>query len=132
MRCPADQRKGTIVSFDLFGDSTMQGMEFALNSLSNRMQVLANNIANSQTPGFQAQDVSFESQLASILDGESTSTPMATGQVVSSPDVTTRIDGNTVGMESEMGRLSQTGIMYSALTQLTTDRLSILKTAITG
>ena len=120
------------MSFDLFGDSTMQGMEFALNSLSNRMQVLANNIANSQTPGFQAQDISFESQLTSILNGESTSTPMATGQVVSSPDTTTRIDGNTVSMESEMGRLSQTGIMYSALTQLTTDRLSILKTAITG
>ncbi|HZS90581.1 MAG TPA: flagellar basal body rod protein FlgB [Chloroflexota bacterium] len=120
------------MSLDLFGDLTMQGMEFALNSLSDRMQVLANNIANSQTPGYQAQDVSFEGQLASILNGEDTATPMATGQVVNSPDVSTRIDGNTVGMDSEMGRLSETVLMYNALTQLTTDRLGILKNAITG
>jgi flagellar basal body rod protein FlgB len=52
--------------------------------------------------------------------------------VIDAPDVTTRVDGNTVGMESEMGRIDETNIEYNALTQLTADRLGILKTAITG
>ena len=118
------------MSFDLFNDPTMQGMEYALNSLSLRQQVLANNIANAQTPGYQAQDVSFEGQLSSIMDGQSSTDPAATGEVVTSPDLTTSNDGNTVGMESEMSKVSETNIMYNALSQLTSDRLSILKTAI--
>lgn len=118
------------MSFDLFNDPTMQGMEYALNSLSLRQQVLANNIANAQTPGYQAQDVSFENQLSSIIDGQSSADPSATGEVVASPDLTTSNDGNTVGMESEMSKVSETNIMYNALSQLTSDRLSILKTAI--
>lgn len=120
------------MSFDLFNDPTMQGIQFALNNLSLRQQVLANNIANAQTPGFVSQDVSFESQLAGILDGNETASPMATGAVIDAPDVTTRVDGNTVGMESEMGRIDETNLEYDALTQLTADRMGILKTAITG
>ena len=121
------------MSFDLFNDTTMQGMEYALNSLSLRQQVLANNIANAQTPGYTAQDVSFEGQLAGILDGQqSVVTPTEAGSVVDAPDVSARSDGNTVGVDSEMGKLSETNVMYDALTQLTADRLSILKTAITG
>ena len=58
------------MSFDLFNDSTMQGMEYALNSLSLRQDVLSNNVANAQTPGYQAQDVTFQNQLASILAGQ--------------------------------------------------------------
>lgn len=120
------------MSFDLFNDPTMQGMEFALNSLSLRQQVLGNNIANAQTPGFVSQDVSFQNQLAGILDGQQSATPLDTGTVIDAPDVTTRVDGNTVGMESEMGRIDETNIEYNALTQLAADRLGILKTAITG
>jgi flagellar basal-body rod protein FlgB len=121
-----------IMSFDLFNDPTMQGMEYALNSLSLRQQVLSDNIANAQTPGYQAQDVSFEGQLANILDGGSAATPTATGDVIESPDLTTRQDGNSVGMESQMSKMTETNLQYDALSQLTADRLSILKTAITG
>ena len=121
------------MGFDLFNDPTQQGLQYALNSLSLRQQVLANNVANAQTPGYQAQDVDFQSQLGQILDGQQSATsPGATGDVVDAPDVTTRADGNSVGMESEMGKIGETNIMYDALTQLTADRMGILKTAITG
>lgn len=120
------------MSFDLFNDATMQGMEYALNSLSLRQQVLANNVANAQTPGFVSQDVSFQDQLTGILNGAQSATPLETGAVVNAPDISTRVDGNTVSMESEMGRMNETNITYDALTQLTADRLGILKTAITG
>lgn len=120
------------MSFQLFNDSTMQGLEYALNALSTRQEVIANNIGNAQTPGYQAQDVTFENQLANILNGQSSATPTDTGTVLEAPDITTRNDGNTVGMESQMAKMSETNIMYDALTQLTVDRLGILKTAITG
>lgn len=120
------------MSVNLFNDSTMQGLEYALNALSMRQQVIASNISNAQTPGYQAQDVTFQNRLASIFDGQSSAAPMDTGAVVAAPDITTRIDGNTVGMEEQMAKMSETNIMYDALTQLTIDRLGILKTVITG
>jgi flagellar basal-body rod protein FlgB len=121
------------MTLDLFNDPTSQGLTYALNSLSLRQAVLANNIANVQTPGFEAQDVSFESQLSDIFAGQQeTSSPLATGTVVDAPDITTRTDGNTVSVESEMGKMAETTLLYQALSQLTADRLGILKTAITG
>ncbi len=118
------------MSFNLFNDATTQGLEYSLNNLSLRQQVLANNVANSQTPGFTAQDVSFESQLAGIFNGQDQVTPDAAGAVVNAPDLTSRLDGNSVSMESQMSKESQTNLLYNALTQLTTDRFAILKTAI--
>ena len=120
------------MSFQLFNDPTMQGLEFALNGLSLRQQVLASNISNAQTPGYQAQDVTFENQLAAVMNGEESVSPLDTGTVVDSPDITTSNDGNTVGIESQMSKMSETNVMYDALTQLATDRLGVLKTAITG
>ena len=120
------------MSLSIFNDSTMQGLEYSLNALSLRQQVLANNISNAQTPGYQAQDVNFEGQLTAILDGSATATPSETGQVVESADITTRVDGNSVGLESQMSKMTETNVLYDSLSQLTVDRLGILKTAITG
>jgi len=120
------------MSIHLFSDPTMQGLEYALNSLSLRQQVLSNNIANAQTPGYAAQDVSFESQLSNIFAGAATSGPGDAGTTTNSPDRTTRQDGNSVGMEAEMSKTTQTNILYDALSQLTADRLGILKAAING
>lgn len=116
----------------VFNDSTMQGLEYALNSLGTRQEVIANNIANAQTPNYVSQDVSFESQLASIFAGDSAAAPTDTGTVVQAPDVPAGQNGNSVGMEAQMSKMSETNLLYSALTQLTVDRMGILKTAITG
>lgn len=120
------------MSFDLFNDQTSQGLQYALNSLSLREQVVSQNIANAQTPGYVAQDVNFQGTLDQIMSGAQQATPAQTGTVVNAPDVSARQDGNTVSLESEMGRQNQTTTLYNTLTQLMTDRMQILKTAITG
>ena len=120
------------VTNNLFSDPTMQGLQFALNSLSQRQQVLSNNIANAQTPGFVAQDVSFEDQLSSILSGGASSSANGQGTVLNAADLTSSQDGNRVDLESQMSKVTETNIMYDALAQLTADRLGILNTAITG
>jgi flagellar basal-body rod protein FlgB len=117
------------MSFDLFNDATTQGLEYSLNSLSLRQQVLANNVANVQTPGFVAQDVSFENQLAGIFNEQNSVSQDESGDVVDSPDLSAATDGNTVSMESQMTKEAQTSLLYNTLTQLTVDRFSILKSA---
>jgi flagellar basal-body rod protein FlgB len=120
------------VTGNLFNDPTMQGLQFALNSLSQRQQVIANNIANAQTPGFAAQDVSFEDQLSSILSGSAGGGANSQGTVVTAADLTSSLDGNRVDLESQMSKVTETNLMYDALAQLTADRMGILNTAITG
>ena len=44
-------------------------LQFALDGVVDQQQVIANNIANQDTPGFQASEVSFESSLAQALGG---------------------------------------------------------------
>ena len=47
-------------------------LNFALDAVVDQQQVIANNIANQDTPGFQANAVSFESSLANALQGGGT------------------------------------------------------------
>ena len=51
---------------DLF-DSSIVGVEKAMQGSLLRQQVLANNIANANTPGFQRSDVNFQAALQQIV-----------------------------------------------------------------
>jgi flagellar basal-body rod protein FlgB len=42
-------------------------LNFALDAIQQRQQVIANNIANENTPGYQAQVVTFETSLADAV-----------------------------------------------------------------
>ena len=69
----------------------------ALDGLALRQRVTANNIANVNTPGFQAQRVSFEEALA-----RSVST--ASGSVQATTDTSlepTRLNGSNVNLDTE-------------------------------
>jgi len=101
----------------------------ALETFQEAENVTSQNIANVQTPGFVAQDVSFEDQLAGIFNGQSSVSENASGAVIDSPDLSASTDGNTVSMESQMSKESQTSLLYNTLSQLTADRFSILKSA---
>ena len=55
----------------LNGDMAMRVLQLALDGLSLRQQAISNNIANVDTPGFRASEVSFEGQLRRLLGRES-------------------------------------------------------------
>lgn len=81
-------------------------LEKSLDVASLRNQVIANNIANLNTPGFQGQAVLFEGELRQALDtGEAPETVQP--QVVTESG---RIDVNT-----QMANLAKNTIMYQAL-----------------
>ncbi len=93
-----------------------------------RQTLLTNNLANADTPGYQNQDVNFQSTLASaIQNGQSPSsvtfTPTTTG---GSSDA----DGNGVSAEQDSANLAENGLLYENLTAVASQREEILKTAI--
>lgn len=120
-------------------------LQQSLDGLSMRQRATANNIANVDTPGYKATQVSFESQLAQAVDRQLTArsgVQMATTSpahlsagpqelaqvepVVSQFDtVSYRNDGNSVDIEREMALLAETQLRYSTLSRLVSRRLAI-------
>jgi flagellar basal-body rod protein FlgB len=61
---------------DLF-DTTQIALQRAIAGTSLRQQALASNLANADTPGYQRQDVDFQSALKSALSEQSVSPTQA-------------------------------------------------------
>ncbi len=109
-------------------DTTQLALIAAMRGSMQRQTVLTNNLANVDTPGFQRQDVDFQSTLNDALqNGQSPDS--LTFQTVTDPQVV-RADGNGVDAEKEQAYLAENGLLYQELTQVASARQSILQTAI--
>jgi flagellar basal-body rod protein FlgB len=98
-----------------------------------RHRVIAQNVANVNTPGYRRQEVLFEDSLADTLhrgnDGDLNSVQP---RIVDAAGDTTRADGNTVDIDDEMGRLDKNSHLYRMFAQILTSRLTTMRSAITG
>jgi flagellar basal-body rod protein FlgB len=110
----------------------------ALSGLSARQRTIANNVANVDTPNFKASEVRFEDALRGALARRGVQAPdqTALNSAVSQPTfldgTTTRADGNNVDVDREMELLGETQLTYSALTQVMSTRLGILRNVVGG
>jgi flagellar basal-body rod protein FlgB len=109
-----------------------------------RIGVIANNIANADTPGFKARDVDFTEVLANA-DTQSflqAKTPSA-GQVpldagVTSGDLKYRnpfqasLDGNTVEMPVEQAAFSAANVRYQASLMFINNRIAEMNFVLSG
>lgn len=100
--------------------------------LSNRSeQFIANNIANFETPGFKARQLSFASQLhAAIAEG-----PAALSQVqgtVVTDTGSVRTDGSSVDLSSQMIDLAQVQLYYGLAQQALSAKATTLATITQG
>lgn len=89
-----------------------------------RNSVIANNIANADTPNYKRQDVSFESYLSStlhsssVLDEAINNVDLASVSPTIYTDNTSvsyRVDGNNVDIDAEEAYSAQNQIKYEAL-----------------
>ena len=55
------------MSNSLFADSATRAAKAALEGLSMRQQAISRNLANIDTPGYQAQTINFEETLKHLL-----------------------------------------------------------------
>ncbi len=112
-------------------DPVGAALHSALDGLSYRQRVTADNIANADTPGFTARQVGFEDSLSSALsDGQ-----LAPGDV--SPSVTYSTsqrgaNGNNVDLANETLTAMQATFSYQLLTRAVGDRYGLISTAIGG
>lgn len=113
----------------------------AANASSTRNEVIANNIANVDTPGYKRKDVEFESYLKSaISEGGSLDDGVSMVDLDSvKPTVYTdnaslsyRLDGNNVDAETENAYLADNQIRYYALLDSMTQEFSRIKTVLTA
>lgn len=123
--------------------------ETALRLRSQRMQVLASNIANAATPGFKARDVDFRALMAAApsgagalqrtdsrhLDG-TTPTGAAgadgTDGLLYRQPIEPSLDGNTVELATEQLQFTETAIRYRTTIGLLNSRLRDLSSAMKG
>jgi flagellar basal-body rod protein FlgB len=110
----------------------------ALTGLASRQRAIANNVANVDTPNFKASEVRFEDALKGAITRRQGSAPSQSSlnslaSVSSLEDgTTTRADGNNVDIDHEMELLGESQLTYSALTQVMSTRLGILRSVVSG
>ncbi|WP_339805494.1 flagellar basal body rod protein FlgB [uncultured Marinobacter sp.] len=125
-------------------DSALGIHEQALNARSKRAEVLANNLANADTPGYKARDVDFKAML-DRASSQSAATMKRThaahiddSRGAGSDDLLYRvphqpsIDGNTVDAQQEQSRFMRNAMDFQASFQFLNSRFSGLTKAIKG
>jgi flagellar basal-body rod protein FlgB len=108
-------------------DSTGSVIYAALNGLAARQRVIANNVANVETPGFVAGRVSFEDSLReAIAGGDAAETSVAMRRSADPVNV----NGNNVSLDNEIVSLTQTDLAYQLMIRALNDKFGLLRTAI--
>ena len=108
-----------------------------------RNNVIANNIANANTPNYKRKDVSFEAELRTALkasrykslDSKVSELADRIERVeprvyVDSAQYSYRLDGNNVDIDTENVELASNQIKYNGIVQSINDQFSNLKTVI--
>lgn len=131
---------------EIFSNPVMVSLTKGLDAEALRQRIIANNVANVNTPNFKKSTVAFESLLKKALGRESlemiTTNPKhfsGTPQLAElKPEVnlnettTMRTDGNNVDIDEEMTNLAANGIQYQATARELSDRISLLSFVIMG
>ena len=91
--------------------------------LSQRQGLIASNIANADTPGYQTRDVRMPVDFSSALRD-------AWSSVVEVPDLPSRNDGNNVSIDREARLLSENTMKFNLATQMVRGELKSVRSAI--
>lgn len=104
-----------------------------LDVASVRHEVIAQNVANVNTPGFRRLDVDFESAFARALTSNKDASAMKVEpKIVTANDGSERADGNNVDIDVEMGRLNKNSLLYKVYAQVMAVQLGQMRSAISG
>lgn len=124
------------MALGIFNDSTRAALVSTLDACAERNSVIANNVANADTPGFKRSEVHFEDSLKAVLERSGSDTieeieRLAT-TVTQDNTPSTRLDGNNVIVDKEMSDLARNTIQYDALVELMRMKGAMLTTVISG
>ena len=122
----------------------------ALGIANQRLELLADNVANADTPQYKARDIDFRTAMQSAgsptnnLDGDLPIVTTRTGHLKvpgAGPNTTTplyrvpdqpSLDGNTVDSQKENAAIAETSVRYQASLTFISAQIRGLRDAITG
>ncbi len=109
-------------------DGVANVLHGALNGISFRQNVIADNIANVDTPGFRATSVDFETPLRSaIASGDTTG---ASAEFTATPtDTPVGVNGNNVDLRKETLAAMQSQYQFQMVSRAVSDRHERMRTA---
>ena len=111
-------------------DVSTRALQAALKGLDERQRVIADNVANVETPGFRAGVVNFEDSLRTALTEGGDVSGAAT--TVTSSQAPTRLNGNNVNLDMEMVAQSESLLRTQLVVAALNSKYSMLRTAISG
>jgi flagellar basal-body rod protein FlgB len=110
-------------------DAVDAALHSALDGIALRQRVIADNIANVDTPGFRATSVDFETSLqAAISSGD----PSALDITTTPTDTPVGANGNNVDLRKETLAAVQSQFQYQVISRAAGDRFDLLRTAAGG
>ena len=104
-------------------ESVGAGIEQFMNLVSARQKLVAANIANADTPGYQTKDIDFSSELQSQMFGAKPSAIEVSG-------LKNKNDGNNVDVDREARLLAENALRFSVASQLAHSEINTIRTAI--
>jgi flagellar basal-body rod protein FlgB len=133
---------------DLNNMPLLAALSKKINWLTARQKVVSENVANADTPGFKASDLrplDFRKELAEVTHSSTpklaptttdphhlvgTEAAARLDPVVEKTTTDRDINGNTVSLEDEMMKVSDTASDYQLMTNLYKKQVGLIKTAI--
>jgi flagellar basal-body rod protein FlgB len=91
--------------------------------LSTRQKLVASNIANVDTPGYKDKDIDFQFEFLSMTQNGSPN-------VVETPGLAVRNDGNNVSMDREARLLAENALRFNLASALMKTQLKLMTDAI--
>ena len=103
----------------------------ALEIRSQRIGMLASNIANAATPGYKARDIDFAAALNAHVNGSYGERAIESATRYRVPMMAS-LDGNTVEMATEQSAFAENAVAYSATLGFIQGRVERLTRALRG
>src|ERR1700730_2259597 len=114
----------------MFDDMLITGLQQALNRSSLTQKVIAQNIANVDTPNYKAQELSFNQTLNNALSAEKTDSrdfSFSTedqGLIVTDNSTALQNNGNNVDIDKELVNMAKNQLNYQAYTEAISRKLN--------
>jgi flagellar basal-body rod protein FlgB len=98
-----------------------------------RHKVIANNVANVNTPAYRQRAVAFEDAFNRAVDrGQLVAALRVAPRIVEGEGGAERADGNNVDVDQEVGALNKNSLLFRTYAQILASYLATQRTAITG
>jgi len=117
----------------LSGDNSFAIIGKMLDGCAKRHEIIAANLANTETPGYKRIGVQFEKQLAQAIGrNDRTAIEEVTPETGETPGLKARADGNNVDFGFELGEMTRNTLVFSTFAQLAASRIRRYREAIGG